>query len=332
MTYRYRTMSALCMVVLAALYVASIRAGAQAPPPAAAPDPALAEAMKTLPWAYPAIPPGLKREDDGQPKRVPGSTKALTVAQINDPFGPADWYPEDHPPMPDVVARGKKPDGRACALCHLPNGLGHPESSNLAGLPAYYIVRQMMEFRSGERSQGVMSPIAKAMTDAEIQEVATYFSSIPMKPWTRVIEAETVPKTRVFLGAMRLRAPEGGTEPIGQRVVTVPEDEARESLRDSHSGFITYAPTGSLKRGQALVTTGASRTIRCELCHGAGLRGMGPVPALAGRAPIYIFKQLHGYQKAMRSGLWNPLMKDVVAKLTTDDMIAISAYTASLQP
>ena len=331
MRYCYRAMVVLGMVLLTAVYVAPARMGAQAPP-AVPPDPALAEAMKTLPWAFPEIPPGLKREDDGQPKRVPGSTKTYSVAQINDQFGPPDWYPEDHPPMPTVVAQGRKPDVRACGLCHLANGLGHPESSNLAGLPAYYIVRQMTEFKSGDRGHAIMSPIAKAMTDAEIQEVAKYFSSIPMKPWTRVVETDSVLKSTVFLGAMRVRAKEGGTEPLGQRIVTLPEDEARESLRDSHSGFIAHVPPGSLKRGMALVNTGGNKTVRCGLCHGADLKGMGPVPPLAGRAPIYIFKQLYGYQKGMRSGLWNPLMKDVVMKLTTDDMLAIAAYTASVQP
>ena len=331
MGYCYRAMTIPGMVLLTALCIAPVQTAAQAPP-VDPPDAATKEAAKALPWAWPEIPPGLKREDDGKPKQVPGSQRSYTVPQINDAFGPADWYPEDHPPMPEVVAHGKRPAVRACALCHLPNGLGHPDPSNLAALPAYYIVRQMAEFKSGERPHSIMSPIARGMTDADIQDVAKYFGSIPMKSWTRVVEAGTVPKSTVLLGAMRLRAKEGGTEPIGQRIVTLPEDEQRESLRDSHSGFIAHVPPGSLRRGQALVHTGANRTIRCGLCHGADLRGMGPVPALAGRAPIYIFKQLYGYQKGMRSGMWNPLMKDVVAKLTTDDMIAISAYTASVQP
>lgn len=331
MTSRSRMISVVGMVVLAGLYVAPTRTGAQAPVTDPEP-PAVLEAQKVVPWAFPIIPPGLKREDDGQPQRLPGSSRTYTVPQINDPFGPADWYPEDHPPMPEVVAHGKRPAVRACALCHLPNGLGHPESSNLAGLSAYHIAQQMAGFKGGARPHPIMSPIARGMTDAEIQQAAAYFGGLPMKPWTRVVEADTVPKTRVFLGAMRLRAREGGTEAIGQRIITVPEDEERESLRDSHSSFTAYVPAGSITRGQALVTTGANRTIRCTLCHGADLRGMGPVPALAGRAPIYLFKQLYGFQRNMRSGLWNPLMKDAVAKLTTEDMIAIAAYSASLKP
>ena len=53
---------------------------------------------------------------------------------------PPDWYPEEHPPMPQIVAHGgQRPAGRACAQCHLPSGDGHPESSSLAGLPAAYM-------------------------------------------------------------------------------------------------------------------------------------------------------------------------------------------------
>src|SRR6266576_3955743 len=53
------------------------------------------------------------------------SDGAFTVAQINYRYGPADWFPNDHPPMPDIVAHGKEANGsRACAICHLPNGKG----------------------------------------------------------------------------------------------------------------------------------------------------------------------------------------------------------------
>ena len=47
-----------------------------------------------------------------------------------------------------------KPVARACALCHLPTGNGHPESASLAGLPAAYIMRQMAEFKNGGRKAG----------------------------------------------------------------------------------------------------------------------------------------------------------------------------------
>jgi cytochrome c553 len=101
--------------------------------------PSLALAAENPDWAYPVAPPP-SQPDNVILKSVPGSAKQYTQAQIDDPFNPPDWFPSEHPPMPEIVAHGgQKPAGRACALCHLPSGDGHPESSSLAGLPAAYL-------------------------------------------------------------------------------------------------------------------------------------------------------------------------------------------------
>src|SRR4051812_34616868 len=61
-------------------------------------------------WAYPVNPPGLKPPpDDGSVKRVPNSTAGYTWTQIRNLYSPPDWYPDSHPVMPDVVARGREP-------------------------------------------------------------------------------------------------------------------------------------------------------------------------------------------------------------------------------
>jgi cytochrome c553 len=56
------------------------------------------------------------------------------------------------------------------------------------------------------------------------------------------------------------------------------------------------------------------------------------VPAIAGRQASYLARQLYDMQVGSRHGLWSPLMKDVVAKLTEDDMMALAAYVTSLAP
>jgi cytochrome c553 len=68
------------------------------------------------------------------------------------------------------------------------------------------------------------------------------------------------------------------------------------------------------------------------MCHGATLKGLGDWPALAGRHPNYIVRQLWNMQNGDRSGAAMALMKPVVEKLTNDDMLAIAAYAASLAP
>lgn len=61
-------------------------------------------------WAYPMNPPGFKlANDDGSIRRVPDSTAGYTLTQTRDRFAATDWHPEDHPPMPEVVAKGGNP-------------------------------------------------------------------------------------------------------------------------------------------------------------------------------------------------------------------------------
>ena len=317
-----------CLVVIAYAFLAMVGAVS-------------ANAAGLLPmWAYPVNPPGIKPvPDDGALMHVPNSTAAYTLTQIRDLFSPPDWHPDNHPSMPDVVGRGIKPGQFACGYCHLPNGLGRPENSSLAGLPAAYIVQQVAEFRSGARKSSepaslpvnLMLAVAKLVSEEDARIAAEYFASLKPAPWIRIVETDTVPKTRVG-GWMLIADGSGGTESIGQRIIEMPENLERTELRDSASGFIAYVPVGSLRKGEILITNGAGRTTPCAICHGVGLKGLGPVPALAGRSPSYIMRQLYDIRHGTRNGQWVELMKPVVAGLSEEDMVAIAAYTASLAP
>jgi len=305
---------------------------AQAPAPAGSPPP----------WVYtvnsPPTPGATPAPVDPAPKQVPGSTASLTTAQTRDAYNPPDWHPSAHPPMPEAVAHGRRPAMRACGFCHLVNGQGRPENASLAGLPAAYIVQQMADFKNGERRSAeprmgppnAMIQDAKAATDDEIKTAAAYFSSFPFKKWVRVVESKDVPKTRVA-GSMHVPTNDG-SEPLGQRIIEMPEDLARTELRDAASGFVAYVPSGSIAKGEALVKTGGGKTVACATCHGAELKGLGPVPPLAGRSPSYTIRQMYDIQQGVRHGPWAALMKGAVEKLTVDDMIAIAAYTASREP
>jgi cytochrome c553 len=289
------------------------------------------------PWAFtvndPPAPGATPPAPDPNPKQVPGSTASFTITQTRDANNPPDWHPNDHPPMPDAVAHGRPKEMRACGFCHLVNGQGRPENAGLAGLPAAYIVQQMADFKNGDRksSEPKMGPPnamiqdAKAAHDDEIKAAAAYFSSVPFKKWIRVVESKDVPKSRIA-GSMHTPTNDG-TEPLGQRIIELPEDLARTELRDSASGFVAYVPVGSIKKGEAMV-----KARSCGTCHGSDLKGLGPVPPLAGRSPSYTVRQLFDMQQGSRKGVWSPLMKQAVERLTIDDMIAIAAYTSSRDP
>ena len=297
--------------------------------------PVLATAADGLDWAYP-VTPRPEPLDTLVLKQVPGSERAYTQAQIDDAFNPADWFPEEHPTMPPIVARGEKPAVRACALCHLPSGDGHPESWSLAGLPVSYLMRQLAAFKSGDRT-GVrattMITIAQAISDADALAASEYFAALKPGIWTDVIETETVPKTFVGAGGMRFVAPGDEQEPIGNRIIVLPQEETRAKSRDPHSGFVDYVPSGSTARAESLVTTGdGGKTIPCGICHGQTLQGLGEVPAIAGRPPTYIVRQLNDMKTGARSGISTALMKAVVEKLSVEDMVAIAAYVGSRDP
>jgi cytochrome c553 len=287
-------------------------------------------------WAYPVAPQGLPRPDPNKTVQVPGSDKQFTEVQVNDGFGPPDWFPGDHAAMPKIVAQGNAPGVRACSLCHLTTGDGHPESSGVSGLPAAYIIRQMAEFKNENRKgsrAAAMVEIAKAISDDDTRAAAEYFAARrPTKGFTKVIESATVPKSYVAEGAMRFVAKEG-SEPIGNRIIEVPQDEPGARTRNPRTGFVAHVPPGSIALGEALARTGGDgKTIACDSCHGPALKGLGDVPSLANKSPIYLYRQLNDMQTGARSGAAMALMKPVVEKLTSEDMLALSAYMASLEP
>lgn len=297
-------------------------------------------------WAYGtapqlAAPPQTRgKSPDTSQRQLPGTDLTFTLAQIQDRFGPADWRPNEHPKMPEVVAHGRKPDIWACGLCHYPNGKGRPENAGVAGLPAAYFIGQMHDFRDGlrtsadkrKRNTGLMIAIAKAMTDDEIKETAEYFGSMKWTPWIKVIETDTVPKTHTSVG-MYLPIEGAGQEPIGDRIIEVPVNaEATEALRDPDSGFIAYAPKGSIQKGERLTVDGGGKTSPCGVCHGSDLKGLGPVPGIAGRSPSYLVRQMYDMQQGTRTGSWTQLMKPVVSKLSQEDMLYIAAYVSSQTP
>ena len=313
-------------VVLFLVSLFAMASAAQAPAPQTIPN-GLPE------WAY-NIPDKVQplRELLTGKVRAPGSGTEYDGATVTANNNPPDWFPDEHPAAPRSV-KGEAPN--ACGSCHLMSGQGHPESADIAGLPAEYIVRQMNYFKSGARKENErMAPIAKATSDEDVRQAAEYFAALKPSAWVKVIEAATPPKTFVSSNARhRQIVPGGGTEPIGHRIIEIPEDVNRTTIRDPHSGFIAYVPPGSIAKGAALVKTGGSgKTIQCAICHGDALTGLGEVPRIAGLQPVYIARQLITIQNGSSNGTAVALMKKVVANLSEDDIISISAYLGSLSP
>jgi cytochrome c553 len=299
-------------------------------------------------WAYAVPPPGAYQappaEEDPEADtvfRLPGSDKAYTPREVWNMFSPVDWYPDDHPPMPDIVANGRiKDDIRKCSQCHYPNGRGRPENHSVSGLPIAYFIQQLHDMRNDLRKTSdpwksnpdLCISYAKKLTDQEMKEAAEYFGAIKWTtPYIRVVETDTVPKMRIQRVHLPLTGAAAGTEPLGQRIVETPENpKYYELLRDPRDGFVAYAPFGSIKKGEVLVKSGGNgKTIACGACHGADLLGLGPIPAIAGRSPSVQARALWDMKMGTRRGPWSELHKPVAQNLDAEDIMYIVAYTAS---
>jgi cytochrome c553 len=295
------------------------------------------------PWAYhitPNGPPPLPAKvDDGAKRTFPGSEVSMTLTETRNRFFAPDWHPTSHPPMPESVLHGRKPNTYACGFCHRAEGQGVADSANISGLSKDYIVRQVQEMRSHARQTAVdqrlpmvlKSHVFNSVTDEEIIEAATYFSSLPARSYVKVVETDVVPKTVSYLNLWLVPTPDGETEPLGQRIIEIPDDLDRAEMRDTRAPFTAYVPRGSIERGRALAESGGEAGLACAACHGEGLKG-GIGPRLAGHYATYLVRQLHDLKTGRRKGEQAGQMAATVEKLTLPDMIALAAYAASLTP
>jgi cytochrome c553 len=243
--------------------------------------------------------------------------------------------------MPAVVAHGHAPDVYACGFCHTPGGQGRPENASLAGLPASYIVNQVADFKSGARSSAsplpyrpteLMIQTAAHATDAEVSAAAAYFAAQVLRPRVVVLERARVPVPDV-IGRVYVAASGGAEEPLGQRILEFAPDAVRHENRDDEMRYVAYVPPGSIGRGERIAHAGTdSPASACVVCHGPQLRGVGPIPPIAGRSPTYVLRQLLAFQTGARAGASGWPMRTVVENLRIDGMIDVAAYAASLPP
>jgi cytochrome c553 len=240
--------------------------------------------------------------------RLADSKVTYTQAQLFDQFAVPDWHPDSHPPMPEVVAHGRRPEVFACGYCHLANGQGRPENASLAGLPSAYILQQLADFKSGARRSawpGKYAPadsmvqVATNLSAADATAAAEYFSRLVLRQRAQVAQSATIPRLEVAAWTY-LVVPGGQTEALGDRLLEFAPDGVRDERRDDQMQYSAYVPPGSIARGKTIATAGVSGGIACTTCHGADLRGMAVFPPIAGRSPTYILRQLYAFKNGTR--------------------------------
>jgi len=292
-------------------------------------------------WAFPLNPPSDSHASKPDPHKVvhvPGSTRSYTQAQLDVNHFVPDWFPQDHPPAPQIVMVDRKPGWPwPCAECHLPNGQGDIISASPAGLPKAYILEQVAAFRHGQRGTSLPRPSqgmaleARAISDADLQLAADYFSKLPYQSRTRLIETATVPKTHWGFFVL-VPNKDAAREPIGERIIETPADLNNHDIGDERVENIAYVPPGSIARGAVIAAKGVRAAPACESCHGANLQGVGIIPPLAGRSPTYIVRELILFRTGQRSNPQAAPMRMEASQLSINDMVAVAAYAASRKP
>ncbi|MGB9429491.1 MAG: hypothetical protein WCC11_06380 [Gammaproteobacteria bacterium] len=298
-----------------------------------------AEIQAAEAWAFPVFPPPpdphAPKPDPRTVLHVPGSKVTYTQAQF-DHSDDADWFPQDHPPAPQIVRLGRKP-ARPCAECHLISGAGVPATASLDSLPKVYILEQVAAFRAGERGMGGpptahdMVEEARALTPADLQQAADYFSSAKFVSRVHVVEIAYVPKTH-WKFFVRVPDETGAREPIGERIIEMPVNFDDYARADNRADYVAYVPPGSIEAGAKIAARGVGAALSCESCHGAKLQGVGDIPYLAGRSPTYIVRELILFRTGKRTNPGAAPMRVEVSHLTLKDMIDVAAYAASRKP
>jgi cytochrome c553 len=83
---------------------------------------------------------------------------------------------------PSTTSSPGRAKAQACSVCHGPLGISNaPDAPHLAGQPRIYFMEQLKAFRSGKRAHPVMNVIAKPLTDADISNLADWYSSLKIE-------------------------------------------------------------------------------------------------------------------------------------------------------
>lgn len=81
---------------------------------------------------------------------------------------------------PTIVAQGRGA-AAACISCHGADGAGNAQAGYpaLAGLPTAYFTKQIADFKSGTRTNAIMTPIARALSVDDTEAAARYYAGLP---------------------------------------------------------------------------------------------------------------------------------------------------------
>jgi cytochrome c553 len=98
------------------------------------------------------------------------------------------------PGASDAIGRGATLANLRCTMCHGPRGVSMAGAPNIAGQYGDVTVKQLLDFKHGDRTSAVMQSLASVLSETEVNDLAAYFSSLPKPRNTPVTDMSTVPQ------------------------------------------------------------------------------------------------------------------------------------------
>jgi len=194
-------------------------------------------------------------------------------------------------------AEAGKAKAAVCGACHGATGVNpNPLYPDLAGQNAQYVVKQLVDFKSGARTDMMMAPMAANLSDQDMADLAAFF-------------------------AVQKRASEQ----------VAASDDSAAPVAVAAAGnveIVTSTPAKAIFAGD--VKAGQEKSVMCASCHGAdGNSLVAMYPKLAGQSASYTAKQLADFKSGERT---DPIMIGMVAALSEQDMNDLAAYFAVQTP
>jgi cytochrome c553 len=80
-----------------------------------------------------------------------------------------------------------------CTMCHGAQGMSASNAPNLSGQYPEVVMKQLQDYRNGKRRSSLMEPLARALGDRDIQDLAAYYASLPKARTAPTLYDETLP-------------------------------------------------------------------------------------------------------------------------------------------
>lgn len=225
----------------------------------------------------------------------------------------------------------------ACVSCHGEHGEGNAEIGipKLAGLPPEYFVKQIEDFKAGRRTSPVHLPESERLSNAEVlrsddpKAIADFYAR-----WM-VGVAKGISLEDAEAAAQYYAKQDRGSTPLPAGAQETGSSAAATGSETHVSAVNETSEAEVLALGEELAVNGDwERGIpACFKCHAEGAVGVGPAfPPLAGQHPDYIARQIKAWKTGTRRNDPLDLMKRLAENITDDEIHAVAAYLASLEP